>query len=465
MFFNSHNAKRKAGRVENRWGGALGWKPGRRGESPSATAGAGPAAPAGDVARVAQDEEAGPVPVEAPVLLADRGDREPRSIAAGSVDLRAGIGTASFAFRGYDLTNLGRSPELLEHPAYGPVVARHLDEASAIAAACLGRPFDLAARVRARDESSLATFAEDIATIVAMELAQVALLDEFFGVRVAESKQSFGYSIGEMASLVAGGMFTMEQLLPVPLMCAGDCAALSEGTTLGVLFSRGPALPLPQVQALCTDVSAEGQGMVGASAYLSPNTVLVIGQGDTLDRLEKAIPAHLPGPAMLRRKTHVLPPLHTPLVWQRCIPNRAATALYKIPGKLAMPSPRVVSCVTGAASYEPLNARDLLVRWVDHPQRLWDVLDETLRSGVDLVIHAGPGPNLIPATFERLSNNITRELGHRHRYIQAIGQGVGYRMNRHAWLARLLPSRAALLRVPHVRHVILEDWLLEQNPA
>ena len=35
-------------------------------------------------------------------------------------------------------------------------------------------------------------------------------------------------------------------------------------------------------------------------------------------------------------------------------------------------------------------------------------------------------------------------------------------MNRHAWIATLLPHRAALLRAPFLKHIILEDWLLEQ---
>src|SRR5262249_3025352 len=173
-------------------------------------------------------------------------------------------------------------------------------------------------------------------------------------------------------------------------------------------FSRGTAIPLKDVQDLCTEVSSEGRGMVGVSSYLSPNTLLVIGQGDTLDRLEKAMPGRLPEKTMLRRKPHKLPPLHTPLVW---LPNRAAVGLYKIGGSRPAPSPRVVSCVTGAASYDALNARDTLIRWVDHPQLLWDVITETLVAGVDLVVHAGPAPNLIPATFERLSNNVAKQFG------------------------------------------------------
>jgi hypothetical protein len=33
---------------------------------------------------------------------------------------REGIRATAFAFRGYNVTNLGRTPELLAHPSYGP---------------------------------------------------------------------------------------------------------------------------------------------------------------------------------------------------------------------------------------------------------------------------------------------------------------------------------------------------------
>jgi [acyl-carrier-protein] S-malonyltransferase len=377
----------------------------------------------------------------------------------GPIDLKGRIGTASFAFRGYDQTNLGRSAELLEHPAYGPVVQAVLDEASQISSEALKRPIDLAARIRARAGSSLDTFAEDIATIVAMELAQLRLLEEFFGVPVREAKQSFGYSIGELSTMILGGVFSLEQLLPVPLGVAADCAAMAEDATMGVLFSRTSVLQMKDVKALCTAVSSQGKGLVGPSAYLSPNTVLLIGQGDTLDRIERAIPEFLPEKTHLRRKPHRWPPMHTPLVWQRNIPNRTAVALYQIEGGMQTPTPTVVSCVTGAATFDGLNTRDILIRWVDHPQLLWDVIHKTLVSGVELVIHVGPAPNLIPATFERLSNNVAKQLD--NRYLQLLGRGVCSSMNRYPWLPRLLP-KAALIRALFLEHVILEDWLLEQ---
>ena len=189
--------------------------------------------------------------------------------------------------------------------------------------------------------------------------------------------------------------------------------------------------------------------------------MLVIGQGDTLDRLETAMP-RLPAPE------DDAPP-QGPQAAARCTRRSSGSGTSRTArpspstGSAAgskPPTPKVISCVTGSASYDALNARDTLIRWVDQPQLLWDAISETLVGDVDLVIHVGPAPNLIPATFERLSNNVTKQLG--NRYLQMIGRGVGSSINRHAWLARLLPSRASLLRAPHVRHVILEDWLLEQ---
>jgi [acyl-carrier-protein] S-malonyltransferase len=169
---------------------------------------------------------------------------------------------------------------------------------------------------------------------------------------------------------------------------------------------------------------------------------------------------HLPAKTHLRRKPHQWPPLHTPLVWQKNIPNRTAMAMYHVEGGHRKPAPAVLSCVTGAASYDELNSRDLLIKWVDHPQRLWDVICETLGAGIDLVVHVGPAPNLVPATFERISNNVLNQMG--NRYVQALGRGVVSSLKQHAWLGRLLPSKAALLRAPFIAHIILEDWLLAQ---
>jgi [acyl-carrier-protein] S-malonyltransferase len=133
--------------------------------------------------------------------------------------------------------------------------------------------------------------------------------------------------------------------------------------------------------------------------------------------------------------------------------------MHTIPGDLVAPKPPVLSLVTGKFSYNDYNCREILYRWTDHPQRLWDAVYESLAVGVQTMIHVGPAPNIVPATFARLSDNVTAQvkgnLGMRALSVAA----------RRYWLQALLPQRAALLRAPFVQHVILEDWLLLHAPA
>ena len=67
-----------------------------------------------------------------------------------------------------------------------------LDRASVVCGDVLKKPVDLAARVAAQEPAALETFVEDTATIVAMELAQVRLLEEVFDVPVRDAMLSFG---------------------------------------------------------------------------------------------------------------------------------------------------------------------------------------------------------------------------------------------------------------------------------
>jgi [acyl-carrier-protein] S-malonyltransferase len=387
----------------------------------------------------------------------------PREGALAPGELRKRITTAAFAFRGYDSENLGRSAELLEHPVYGPIVRELLSAASELCSQVLAHRVDLAARVAARAPSTLASFVEDIATIVGMELAQLRVLEDIFDVPVRQSRLSFGHSIGELSALVLGGVYDLDQLLPVPLSLAPDCAELTEGTTMGVLSSQRRVLDPEDVQHLCAVVSSRGHGFVGPSTYLSPYKVLLLAQGDTLDLVEKEMSTFLHGQLTLRRKPNRWPPLHTPLVWERNIPNRTAVAMHHISGGEQKPVPPIVSSTTGEVSYDEYNSRTALSEWTDHPQRIWDMMERTLSSGVELVIHAGPEPRLIPTAFEILSNRVMKRLKKTH--LDRLGHSVIPSISRNGWLARNLPANAVLFRAPFLEHLILEDWLLAQEVA
>ena len=108
-------------------------------------------------------------------------------------------------------------------------------------------------------EPDLDHYAEAVALIVAAELAQVQLLEEFHGVRYREPELAYGYSLGELAAVACGGVFDMADVLRVPVAMAADCAALAEDVSMGVLFSRGPAIDEMDVRRLCRQITAEGE--------------------------------------------------------------------------------------------------------------------------------------------------------------------------------------------------------------
>ena len=80
----------------------------------------------------------------------------------------------------------------------------------------------------------------------------------------------------------------MANVLQVPLAMAQDSIELAKDVTMGVLFSRGPALVEDEVTRLCLRISAENRGVIAMSAVLSPNTFLLLGQGDTIDRFKNS---------------------------------------------------------------------------------------------------------------------------------------------------------------------------------
>ncbi len=370
--------------------------------------------------------------------------------------------STAFAFRGYNVKNLGRSKELLAHDGYRPIIERYLTQASEICTQAIHRPVDLIARVQVGEEMTLDQYPESISLIVAMSLAQLELLEKFHNAPYRKARMAFGYSLGELTAITAGGVFDLARVMRAPLEMAEDCIALAEGVTMGVLFSRGPVLDLEQVDRLCLHINAEAEGVIGVSSYLAPNAVILLGQGRTIDRFSERMHDAFPARVYLRKNKDRWPPLHTPLVWERNINTRCGIIMRTLPGGMKKPDPPVFSLVTGKMNYTDTNARAIIYRWIDQPQRLWDAVYETLAVGIKTIIHVGPDPNLIPATYHRLSDNVRAQLSGYSP--SSLGLRAMSRAAGRPWLTAVLPSRTALLRAPLVEHIILEDWLIENQP-
>lgn len=372
-------------------------------------------------------------------------------------EFEQGIRKTAFAFRGYNVTNLGETPKLLSHKVFGPIMEQHLARGSEICAEVMETPVDLVKRVREEKEATLEEYHEAVAMIVAVEQAHIEIMQTFFDIKLANADMIYGFSLGEVAALVAAGVLRMKDALRIPLLMSRDAVDLAKDVTLGVLFSRAAELPVRNVQRICNEINGEGQGVVGISAFLAPNSMLLIGQGDTLDRL-KARKAEICSERVhIRRNDHKWPPLHTPIVWQRNITNRSQFLMHTMEGACRAPEPRILSLVTGDFSYDEVNTREIIGDWVDHPQQLWSAVDKTLSGGIETVVHVGPQPNIIPATFDRLATNVTLQTKGTFR-MRTLS-----RLANQGWISAILPSRANLLRAPNVRHVVLEEWLLQQK--
>ena len=378
-------------------------------------------------------------------------------------DIREDLKSTAWAFRGYNITNLGRTPELLEHPAYGPTVERHLKDASELYTAATLRRVDLVKRVQLREETTLETYGEAVSLIVATALAQLDLVREFHGLEFASARLAAGYSLGEVSALVSAGVYPLESLLTPILQLADDCIELARNVRMGIVFSRGPALDTVAIEKLCVEVTARNQGTICISSYLAPNSVLILAQGRSLDLFKRELKTHFSRQVHLKENPDRWPPIHTAIVRQKSIPDRDSVMLETVPGGFQPPSIPIISAITGDDSYNEFNSRSILYDWVDHPQKLWNVIERLLASDVQRVIHVGPEPNIIPATLKRLSMNITAQLSQRN--LSSLGmRAVSSIVHRRPWLTHYLSRNAALLRAPLLEQVILEDWLLENNP-
>lgn len=366
----------------------------------------------------------------------------------------AALATTACAFRGYNVTNLGRTAEMLEVPQYASTIERRLIEASRVASDLLSRRIDLLDRVRRGEETTLATYGDAVALVLAVEAAHVDLLREEFGFDVRTCRSLFGYSLGEIAAHQGAGFLTLEEAMQVPVALADDCAAMCDGMELGVLFSRKRPIDFDRVDSACRETMLRGAGLVGISTFLSPNSALLMGQKPTLAHVEALLRAQGLEFVMKVSKSE-FPPLHTPVTWTKQIPDRASLMMRKLDFRYA-PAPRVLSLVTGDYSYREGNAQEILRMWVDRPQRLWGGIEKILQDHVDVILHIGPEPNLVPATFRRLCDNVEQQLK------RSLGLRTVHSVITRPWLKSVLPAKAMLLRAPLIRHVILEDWLLEQ---
>lgn len=367
------------------------------------------------------------------------------------------------AFRGYNITNIGKTAELLDHPVMGKHLENRLIQAQDYQKELLGETVDYFQVIRSQRPSTLETYTSDVAMIVAIELAHWDTLLDLLGDQKERISVVMGYSLGEVTSIIVSGVFTYKDVMRPILTLAEDTAKLATGVSMGIIFSRGTGLDFDLIKRRCEDITCQGNGILSISTYLSPNTLLLLGEGETVNVFKKTMGDFLPKSVHLRKNPNHWPPIHTPIVLQKHLRDRGALMFQTAPCRSNEPDYPILSCVTGELAYQGSNSRNVMTDWIDHPQLLWDCIHTMLVMGIDQVLHLGPEPNIIPATLTRLSENVQSQMD------QPSWVGYGLRTiskwaARRSWLTNLISRDAVLLRAPHVKQLVLEDWLLEPSP-
>jgi [acyl-carrier-protein] S-malonyltransferase len=215
--------------------------------------------------------------------------------------------------------------------------------------------------------------------------------------------------------------------------------------------------PLEEVLRVCLPLAED---IVASTAdvklaILSPTSLLLMGQADTLDRFGACMARELPDGIQLWTNEGRWAPLHTPIIWEKNLCTRFVMSMHTMKGGLT-PAARSLSgngAVQLRRHQRPRTAgplgRPATTPVGCHPRHSAD-RNET-------VVHVGPQPSVIRSTFVRLQHNVENRTraGLGLRWLSAF---VSRR-----WFRRLLPKRAALLRVTGLEHVSLEDWLLSQE--
>lgn len=267
------------------------------------------------------------------------------------------------------------------------VVRATLDEASAALGQDLGR---LIAE-GPTEELNLTTNTQPV-----MLTAAVAIYRAWLDAGGAAPALVAGHSLGEYSALVAAGVISFADAVPLVRFRAQamqDAVPVGEGGMAAIL-----GLSDDDVRAACAEASAAGIGVVEAVNFNAPSQVVIAGNKAAVEKaceLAKARGAKraLPLP--------VSAPFHSSLLKPASDRLRERMAGMTF----AAPSIPLVNNVDVAIVSDPQAIKDALVRQAAAPVRWVECVQKIAGEGVTHVIECGPGKVLAGMT-KRIDGNL-----------------------------------------------------------
>ena len=198
-----------------------------------------------------------------------------------------------------------------------------------------------------------------------------------------------GHSLGEYTALVASGVLTLAQAMPLVRLRA---AAMQEAVPVGAgAMAAVLGLEAERVRTVCAEVATADSEVVEAVNFNDPLQTVIAG---TKDAVEHACAALKAAGARRALPLPVSAPFHSSLMQPAAEKLKAALAEIE----LSAPQIPVVNNVDVAVETEPERIRDALYRQAASPVRWVECIQKIRALGAQSIIECGPGKALLGMT-------------------------------------------------------------------
>lgn len=206
-----------------------------------------------------------------------------------------------------------------------------------------------------------------------------------------------GHSLGEYSALVASGVISFKDAVPLVRFRAEAMQSAVPVGTGGMAAILG--LDDATVIQVCAEASAASGGVVEAVNFNAPGQVVIAGASDAVTKACELLKA---AGAKRALPLPVSAPFHSSLL---------QPASEKLKGYLAniefkVPTIPVINNVDVAILNDPITIKDALVRQAAKPVRWQETIQAMAGQGITQVVECGPGKVLAGLT-KRINDQVT----------------------------------------------------------
>ena len=230
-----------------------------------------------------------------------------------------------------------------------------------------------------------------------MLTAGVAFYRAWLAAGGAVPKVMAGHSLGEYSALVASGVISFKDAVPLVRFRAEAMQSAVPVGTGGMAAILG--LDDATVIKVCAEASAASGGVVEAVNFNAPGQVVIAGASDAVTKACELLKA---AGAKRALPLPVSAPFHSSLL---------QPASEKLQGYLAniefkVPSIPVINNVDVEILNDPIAIKDALVRQAAKPVRWQETIQAMASQGITQVVECGPGKVLAGLT-KRINDQVT----------------------------------------------------------